>query len=107
MENQDKLLQYIATCRANEIELCPPDVNAGHPHFSVKDNKILYGLAAIKNVGRDAVAEIVAEREANGPFSSLLDFTSRVNMIHSAGPRPPETGHGNSLANPSVSRALR
>jgi DNA polymerase-3 subunit alpha len=80
MENQDKLLQYIAACRDNDIELCPPDVNAGLPHFSVRDNKILYGLAAVKNIGRDAVAEIVAEREANGPFTSLLDFTSRVNM---------------------------
>ena len=80
MENQDKLLQYIATCRDNGLELLPPDVNAGHPHFSVRDNKILYGLAAVKNVGRDAVLEIVAERERGGPFSSLLDFTSRVNM---------------------------
>lgn len=80
MENQDKLLQYIAACRDNELELLPPDVNAGHPHFSVKDNKILYGLAAVKNVGRDAVAEIVAAREEGGPFTSLLDFTSRVNM---------------------------
>jgi DNA polymerase-3 subunit alpha len=80
MENQDKLLQYIASCRAGDIELCPPDVNAGYPHFSVKDNKILYGLAAVKNVGRDAVAEIVAERERSGPFTSLVDFTSRVNM---------------------------
>jgi DNA polymerase III subunit alpha len=80
MENQDKLLQYIAACRDNDIELLPPDVNAGHPHFSVKDNKILYGLAAVKNVGRDAVAEIVAQREEGGPFTSLLDFTSRVNM---------------------------
>ncbi|HCR13537.1 MAG TPA: DNA polymerase III subunit alpha [Solidesulfovibrio sp.] len=80
MENQDKLLQYIAACRDNDLELRPPDVNAGHPHFSVKDNKILYGLAAVKNIGRDAVLEIVAEREENGPFTSLLDFTSRVNM---------------------------
>ena len=80
MENQDKLLQYIATCRDNDLELCPPDINAGHPHFSVRDNKILYGLAAVKNVGREAVLEIVAERERNGPYSSLLDFTSRVNM---------------------------
>ena len=80
MENQDKLLQYIAACRDNDLELLPPDVNAGHPHFSVKDNRILYGLAAVKNVGRDAVAEIVVEREAGGPFTSLLDFTSRVNM---------------------------
>ncbi|EFL50100.1 DNA polymerase III, alpha subunit [Solidesulfovibrio fructosivorans JJ]] len=80
MENQDKLLQYIAACRAGDIELCPPDVNAGLPHFSVKDNKILYGLAAVKNIGRDAVLEIAAEREKDGPFSSLLDLTSRVNM---------------------------
>ena len=80
MENQDKLLQYLATCRDNGIEVLPPDVNAGHPHFSVKDNKILYGLAAVKNIGRDAVLEIVAERERGGPFTSLFDFTSRVNM---------------------------
>ncbi len=80
LENQDKLIQYIAACRAGDIPVLPPDVNAGVAHFSVRDGKILYGLAAVKNIGREAVAEIVAEREANGPFTSLLDLTSRVNM---------------------------
>jgi len=80
IENQDKILKYIADCRDREIEVLPPDVNAGQADFSVKDGKILYGLAGIKNVGREAITEIVAERGKNGPYTSLLDLASRVNL---------------------------
>jgi len=80
IENQDKILKYIADCRDREIEVLPPDVNAGQADFSVKDGKILYGLAGIKNVGREAIIEIVAERGKNGPYTSLLDLASRVNL---------------------------
>lgn len=78
--NQEKLLQYIADCREQGVEVRPPDVNAGEARFSVKDGMILYGLAGIKNVGADAIGELAAEREENGPFTSLLDLTSRVNL---------------------------
>src|SRR5262249_4256596 len=38
----------------------------------------IYGLAAIKNVGSQAMQELVAERERNGPFKDIFDFASRV-----------------------------
>ena len=80
IENQEKLLKYIADCRDRDIEVAPPDVNAGYARFSVRDDKILYGLAGIKNVGREAINDIVAEREENGPYTSLVDLASRVNL---------------------------
>ena len=76
--NQEKLLQYIADCREQGVEVLPPDVNAGEARFSVNDGKILYGLAGIKNVGADAIGEIAAERKENGPFTSLVDMAARL-----------------------------
>ena len=80
IENQDKVLKYISDCTDRDIEVLPPDVNQSMRHFSVKGDKIIYGLAGIKNVGGEAINEIVREREENGPFESLVDLTSRVNL---------------------------
>lgn len=80
IENQDKVLKYISDCTDRDIEVLPPDVNLSMRHFSVKEDKIVYGLAGIKNVGGEAINEIVREREENGPFESLVDLTSRVNL---------------------------
>ena len=43
------------------------------------DGKIFYGLGAIKNVGFEAISNIVNEREKNGKFKSFPDFINRVN----------------------------
>ncbi|WP_243358687.1 DNA polymerase III subunit alpha [Fundidesulfovibrio terrae] len=80
IENQDKVLKYISDCSDKDLEVLPPDVNLSMRHFSVKDDRIVYGLAGIKNVGAEAINEIVREREENGPYESLLDLTSRVNL---------------------------
>ena len=49
------------------------------PEFRASEgNKIYYGLGAIKNVGFEAVSNIVKEREKNGKFNSLEDFMNRV-----------------------------
>ncbi|MBI4804245.1 MAG: DNA polymerase III subunit alpha [Desulfovibrio sp.] len=80
IENQDKVLKYISDCTDRDIEVLPPDVNLSMRHFSVKEDKIVYGLAGIKNVGGEAINEIVREREENGPYESLVDLTSRVNL---------------------------
>ncbi|MFZ5427965.1 MAG: DNA polymerase III subunit alpha [Thermodesulfobacteriota bacterium] len=80
IENQDKVLKYISDCSDKDLEVLPPDVNISMRHFSVRDGKIVYGLAGIKNVGAEAINEIVREREENGPFESLLDLCSRVNL---------------------------
>jgi DNA polymerase-3 subunit alpha len=80
IENQDKILQYIADCRAMDIEVTPPDVNLSQRHFSVKDGRIIFGLAGVKNVGAEAIGDIVREREAGGPYESFLDLAVRVNL---------------------------
>ena len=80
IENQDKVLKYISDCSDMGIEVLPPDVNLSMRHFSVKEGKIVYGLAGVKNVGAEAINEIVREREANGPYESFLDLCCRVNL---------------------------
>ena len=80
LENQDKVLKYISDCNDRDIEVLPPNVNLSMRHFSVREGQIVYGLAGIKNVGAEAINEIVREREENGPYTSLVDLTTRVNL---------------------------
>jgi DNA polymerase-3 subunit alpha len=62
------------------LTLEPPDICSSSYHFSVSgDASILYGLGAIKGVGRGAVESLVDERERNGPFRNLRDFCRRAN----------------------------
>ena len=79
MGNQDKTIKNIGECRAMGIEILPPDVNESRADFSVVDQKIRFGLAAVKNVGLKAVELVIEERENNGPFRDLLHFCTRVN----------------------------
>ncbi|MGH7904146.1 MAG: DNA polymerase III subunit alpha [Candidatus Dormibacteraceae bacterium] len=74
----DRVAAAIVDCRARDIDVLPPDLNSSREDFTIADGKIRFGLAAIKNVGARAVELIVAEREANGPFSSLWELTKRV-----------------------------
>jgi DNA polymerase-3 subunit alpha len=78
VDNKDKIALYIEECRKLKIEVLPPDVNESEAEFSVQNENIRFGLAAIKNCGRGVVDAIIAERKANGPFKSLLDFCERV-----------------------------
>ena len=81
MTNTDKVVTYINECREYHIEVLPPDINESVQDFSVHDDRIRFGLAAVKNVGESALANIIKEREDNGKFTSLVDFCNRV---HSA-----------------------
>jgi DNA polymerase-3 subunit alpha len=80
MTNTDKIIMYINACRDMELTVRQPDINHGRARFSVMNNEILYGMGGIKNVGEEAINEIVREREANGLFTDLVDFCSRVNL---------------------------
>jgi DNA polymerase-3 subunit alpha len=60
------------------LDVVPPDVNESQSDFSISGDRIRFGLAAIKNVGRGAVEQIVHERDAAGPFKSLDDFCERM-----------------------------
>ena len=78
MDVSTKIRSYIDTCKKMSIEVVAPDINEGYAYFSTKNNKIMYGLAAIKNVGRNVVDRIVSERTQNGSFKSLTDFYTRM-----------------------------
>mgnify|MGYP000128082307 CR=1 FL=1 len=75
-----KMVEYIADARTMGIEIRPPDINRSGTTFSIEEGGIRFGLSAIKNIGDAAIEEIIREREKNGDFRSLLDFTSRINQ---------------------------
>jgi DNA polymerase-3 subunit alpha len=62
------------------IAVLPPDVNKSFANFSVSGGTILFGLAAVKNVGHSAIEVIIEERVKGGPFSSINDFCRRVDL---------------------------
>ena len=70
LDNTDRLVLLKDDCRKQQLELVAPDVNRSAYAFSVSDPQtILYGLGAIKGVGRGAVESVIAERDGNGLFS--------------------------------------
>ncbi len=78
MDYASKIAEYIMECRKIGIQVLPPDINQSYGHFSVFDKKIRFGLSAVKNVGRPAIAAIIRERERNGPFVSITEFINRM-----------------------------
>ncbi|HJB67118.1 MAG TPA: DNA polymerase III subunit alpha [Candidatus Mailhella merdavium] len=78
--NQDKILKYIAACRDMGIEVLPPDVQRSYRAFSAYGEAIIYGLGGIKNVGDEAINEIINARTQGGEYKSLLDLCMRVNL---------------------------
>ena len=79
IDNTDKLVVLCEECAAIGIELVPPHVNESDYLFTVaNEQRVKYGLGAVKGVGRGVVDGIIAERAANGPFKDLLDLCSRL-----------------------------
>ncbi|MFC0393200.1 DNA polymerase III subunit alpha [Paenibacillus mendelii] len=77
--NQRKTAEYVDECRRMGIDVLPPDVNESNISFTPKGGAIRFGLAAIKNVGSQAIESIMKER-AERPFDSLLDLCRRVDL---------------------------
>ncbi|MEZ5329424.1 MAG: DNA polymerase III subunit alpha [Verrucomicrobiales bacterium] len=86
INNTDKIAVFVNECFNMGIAILPPDVNRSMQKFAPetlpdaegKGGSIRFGLAAIKNVGSAAMEAAIAEREANGCFSSLEDFSTRL-----------------------------
>ena len=64
--------------KSQNIELLRPDINYSNALFTPQGDKIRYGLACIKNVGRAAIETVIQEREENGKFKDFSDFARRV-----------------------------
>ena len=82
MSNTDKLDFFYRELQSLNIPVLAPDVNASEASFSVGTAGaklgVQYALGAIKGVGEAAMAELVKERQANGPYRSLCDLTRRL-----------------------------
>jgi DNA polymerase III subunit alpha len=78
MNTKDRVPFYVNACDELGIEVLPPDVNASQTDFAVVEGKIRFGLTAVKNVGETAARAIVAARADGGAFTSIWDFTERV-----------------------------
>jgi len=76
--DQDKVQRYIANCRSMGIQVLPPDVNSSGEDFTPRGQQILFGLAAIKNLGAGPIAAILQARQQEGDFTSLADLCSRL-----------------------------
>lgn len=80
MDNSSKVAEYILNSKKLGIEILPPDINESSINFTVKDNKIRFGLAAVKNVGINAINSIIENRKVKGNFENLYDFLNKVDL---------------------------
>lgn len=82
LNDTDQLAIFVDDAKTNfGIQIIAPDINQSESLFTVKDGKIVYGLAALKGVGVVATDAIVAERNSNGKFKNLTDFAKRCAHI--------------------------
>ncbi len=75
--NLTKLAEYIAECSKYGIKVLPPDINESRLYFHPKEGDIVFGLLALKNVGKQFVEAILRER-ASSPFHDFEDFARRM-----------------------------
>jgi DNA polymerase III subunit alpha len=80
-KNSDKISFFMAECRRMGLTVLGPDINESGLKFNVnKKGNIRFTLSALKGLGENAALAIIEEREANGPYESILDFVKRVNL---------------------------
>lgn len=73
-----KVNKIMVDARSFDIQILPPSINRSGMDFTVSNGKILFGLSAIGGIGNTLAETIIAERDRNGKFKGLDDFTSRV-----------------------------
>ena len=76
MDKKDRLIAAVADCRRMGIEVLPPDINKSYSKFTIEDEAdskkaIRFGLAAIKNIGSEALVPFLNSRKENGPFGTI------------------------------------
>ena len=78
-DDTDRLAIEITECKHMGISVLSPDINESFVEFAVvpNENKIRFGMSAVKGVGVGAVEEVLRARE-DGPFTSVEDFARRV-----------------------------
>ncbi len=78
--NTDDVVKYINECREMGIAVEPPDINVSDANFTPHGSAIRFGLAAVKNVGHNAIDSIVAGRKGIGRYQSIYEFCEKVDL---------------------------
>jgi DNA polymerase-3 subunit alpha len=76
----DDVVKYINECREMGIAVEAPDINVSDANFTPHGSAIRFGLAAVKNVGHNAIESIIAARAKLGRFSSIYEFCEKVDL---------------------------
>ena len=77
--NPAKVKEYLAEAKKRRIQILPPDINqSGYGFYLAGLQQIRFGLGSIKGIRRDFIADIVKERQNQGPFTSLDNFLYRI-----------------------------
>jgi len=76
----DDVVKYINECREMEISVEAPDINVSDANFTPHGQAIRFGLAAVKNVGGNAIESIAAGRKKLGKFKSIYEFCENVDL---------------------------
>ncbi|HTD25197.1 MAG TPA: DNA polymerase III subunit alpha [Terriglobales bacterium] len=76
----DSVVKYINECREMGIPVEAPDINVSDAYFTPHESAIRFGLAAVKNVGQNAIDSIVTARKKEGKFNSFFEFCDKVDL---------------------------
>jgi DNA polymerase-3 subunit alpha len=79
-DRTDDVVKYINECREMGIEVLSPDINESHNKFTPVNGAIRFGLAAVKNVGQNAIQSIIDARNEHGKFTSIYQFCEKVDL---------------------------
>jgi len=79
LSNQKKLSEFYEELKRLNIKVIRPDINKCYSNFYSDGKNFYYALGAIKNVGYEAISNLVKEREKNGEFKNISDFVNRAN----------------------------
>jgi len=79
LSNQNKLSEFYEELKRLNINIIRPDINTCFADFTSNGKDFLYALGAIKNVGYEAISNVVEERVKNGKYKNISDFINRVN----------------------------
>ncbi|GAA3186186.1 DNA polymerase III subunit alpha [Nonomuraea roseoviolacea] len=81
-DDKDKAAVYLAECRKMGIQVLPPDVNDSQLDFvAVGDDKVRFGMGAVRNVGENVVEGIVKARKDKGAYTDFNDFLDKVPLV--------------------------
>ena len=80
-DDKDTLGLYLAECRRLGIKVLPPDINQSSSNFTPVGNSVRFGLSAVRNVGDNVVAGIMAGRREHGPAGTFMDFLDHSPLV--------------------------